>query len=154
MPQVIIETFIAAHRERCFDLARSVDAHCETAGFTSERAVPPGKLTGLLEVGDLVTFEGRHLGIKQRLTARITEMDAPRTFVDEQVKGAFTWLRHLHEFEPASGGTLMRDTIEWKSPLGILGRVADVLAVRRHLQAFVTRKQHALKVLAESGNAV
>ena len=85
----------------------------------------------------------------QRLTARITEMARPRMFVDEQVKGAFHTLRHLHEFERIASGTLMRDTITWRSPFGILGRIADPF-VGRHLRQFVTRKQEALRQLAES----
>lgn len=153
MPKLIVETWIAAPRYRCFDLARSIEAHVSTSAFTEERPVLPGKLEGLLELGDTVTFEGRHFGVRQRLTAQITALSPPVAFVDEQVKGAFAWLRHLHEFEEVDGGTLMRDTIEWKSPLGILGRVADFLAVRPHLRSFVTRKQQGLKMLAESPNA-
>ena len=154
MVKVIIETVIAAPPERCFDLARSIEAHCSTSAFTSEKAVLPGKLVGLLGPGDTVTFEGRHFGVKQRLTARITAFDPPSRFVDEQVRGAFAWLRHVHEFEAVDIGTLMRDTVEWKSPLGVLGRIADLVAVRPHLRSFLTRKQAALKELAESENPV
>jgi ligand-binding SRPBCC domain-containing protein len=154
MPKVIIETFIAAPPDRCFDLARSIEAHCSSSAFTSEKAVLPGKLAGLLELGDTVTFEGRHLGVKQRLTARITAFDRPNHFVDEQVRGSFAWLRHVHEFKAMGLGTVMRDTIEWKSPFGVLGRIADIAAVRPHLHAFITRKQLALKELAEGQDAV
>jgi ligand-binding SRPBCC domain-containing protein len=154
VPTIVIETFIASAPRRCFDLARNVDVHCFTSEFTRERAVLPGKTSGLLEEGDLVTFEGRHLGVTQRLTARITEMRAPDRFVDQQVRGAFKWLRHVHEFEALAGGTLMRDSITWRSPFGILGSMADVIALRPHLTWFLTKKQHALKLLAESGSAV
>ena len=30
VPSIVIETHIAAPRERCFDLARNVDIHCQT----------------------------------------------------------------------------------------------------------------------------
>jgi hypothetical protein len=43
----------------------------------------------------------------------------------------------------------MRDTLDWISPLGILGRIADALFVTRHMRSFVTRKQAALKEMAE-----
>jgi ligand-binding SRPBCC domain-containing protein len=128
-----------------FDLARDVSAHTKSASFTGERAVAPGRTEGLLELGDLVTFEGVHFGIRQRFTAKIVEFDRPRRFVDELVKAAFKSMRHVHEFEPRDGGTLMRDTLDWVSPLGILGVIADAIAVRRHLQNFVTKKQQALK---------
>lgn len=145
MTRIVVETFIAAPPEVVFDLARDVSAHTKSASFTGERAVAPGRTEGLLELGDLVTFEGVHFGIRQRFTAKIVEFDRPRRFVDELVKAAFKSMRHVHEFEPRDGGTLMRDTLDWVSPLGILGVIADQIAVRRHLQNFVTKKQQALK---------
>jgi len=39
LPTISIETIIAAPIERCFDLARSVEAHVETSHFTDERVV-------------------------------------------------------------------------------------------------------------------
>jgi ligand-binding SRPBCC domain-containing protein len=145
MTRIVVETFIAAHPEVVFDLARDVSAHTKSASFTGERAVVPGRTDGLLELGDIVTFEGVHFGIRQRFTAKIVEFDRPRRFVDELVKAAFKSMRHVHEFEPRDGGTLMRDTLDWVSPLGILGVIADKIAVERHLRNFVTKKQQALK---------
>jgi ligand-binding SRPBCC domain-containing protein len=153
VPAVSIDTFIAAPLEECFDLARSVEAHIETSRFTEERVVEPGepgRLSGLLDLGDTITFEGVHLGVRQKLTARVTEMQRPFRFVDEQVRGAFAQLRHVHEFFSDHGVTHMRDTIVWKSPLGPLGRLADWLFLRRHLMMFLRRKQRLLKELAES----
>jgi len=146
---LVVETFIAAPPEVVFDLARDVSAHTRSASFSAERAVAPGRTEGLLELGDIVTFEGVHFGVRQRFTAKIVELDRPRRFVDELVKAAFRSMRHVHEFEPRDGGTLMRDTLDWVSPLGILGTIADKIAVRRHLRDFVTRKQQALKAIAE-----
>jgi ligand-binding SRPBCC domain-containing protein len=153
MPSIVIETYLAIVRERCFDLARDVDIHCQTADFTAERVVSPGKFAGRLELHDLVTFEAVHLGVRQRLTARIIQMERPQRFMDEQVRGVFHSLVHLHEFEEVAGGTLMRDTVTWVSSLGLLGKLADVLLVKRHLHWFLTRKQRALKELAERGTS-
>ncbi len=150
MTIIRIETAIEAPAEVCFDLALDVDAHRESAAFSNERLVEPGRLTGILQLGDLVTFEGRHLGVRQRFTARITEVHRPRRFVDEMVHGIFTSLRHVHDFVPAAGGTLMIDTLEWRAPLGILGRIADALFLRRHMTWFVTKKQAELKRIAEA----
>ncbi|HEX8154669.1 MAG TPA: SRPBCC family protein [Thermoanaerobaculia bacterium] len=150
MGHVRIETFIAAPPALCFDLALDVGAHSESARFSGERVVPPGRLEGILELGDLVTFEGVHFGMRQRVTAKIVEVDRPRRFVDELVQSAFERLRHVHDFIPRDGGTLMVDDLEWTAPLGILGRIADALFVERHMRWFVATKQQALRKIAES----
>ena len=153
MPRIVIETWINAPPERVFDLARDIGAHAASARFSGERVVPPGRTEGLLEAGDLYTFEAVHFGIRQRTTAKIVSLDRPRRFDDELVRSAFRRLQHAHEFEPSRGGTLMRDTLEWTSPFGILGRIADRLAVIRHMRWFVTTKQRALKEIAEGGHS-
>ena len=149
MPIVVIETTIHVPVELCFDLARDVGVHAESAAFSSERIVEPGRTEGLLERGDLIAFEGRHFGIRQRFVARITEFDRPIRFVDEMVHGAFKRLRHIHEFKPIGNATLMRDIIEWQAPFGLIGRLADTLFLRRHMVGFVSTKQRALKQIAE-----
>lgn len=147
--KITIDTFIAAPRELCFDLARDVLVHAETARFSGERLVEPGRLSGLLQSGDLVSFEGRHFGLRQRFTARITGVRRPDVFIDEMVHGAFKRLRHVHEFHEREGGTLMRDILDWDAPLGFLGRIADALFLRRHMTWFVRTKQEQLKLIAE-----
>jgi ligand-binding SRPBCC domain-containing protein len=149
VPWITHETLIRAPMERCFDLARDVGVHCETASFTRECALPPGRTSGLLEPGEEVIFEGVHFGLRLRLTARIVEMEPPRRFVDEMARGPFKRLRHVHDFTPDANGTLMRDTIDWESPLGPLGRLADRLFLQRHLRWFLQEKQTRLKALAE-----
>lgn len=146
--RIVVDTVIAAPVEDVFDLARDVRVHVETASFTGEQLVTPGRLQGLLELGDLVAFEGRHFGIRQTFIAKIVEMAPPRLFVDEMVKGAFTWLRHEHEFHIHAEGTLMRDVLEWRSPLGPIGALADFLFVKRHMEWFVRTKQNNLRELA------
>src|SRR5258706_459157 len=139
--RIVVETLIHAPREIVFDLARDIGAHTHSASFSGERAVPPGRTSGLLELGDSATFEGRHLGIRQRFTVRITKMQRPIRYTDEASHGALRNLRHVHEFEEAADGTLMRDTLEWTSPFGIL--------TAWYLRRFVKKKQSALKRMVE-----
>ena len=143
MTSIVIETLIKAPRELCFDLARDVEIHAESAAFSGERIVEPGRRSGLLGLGDLITMEGRHFGIRQRFTAKIVEMDRPNRFVDEMVKGTFRRLRHVHEFHERDEATLMRDILEWD----VLW-LAD-LFLKRHMRWFVTKKQQRLKEIIE-----
>lgn len=96
MPVIHVETLIHALPEVCFDLARDVEPHMTSVAGTDERAVA-GVTTGLLGLGDWVTWEATHFGVRQRLTAAITAYDRPRFFVDEMMEGIFARCRHLKE---------------------------------------------------------
>lgn len=148
MPIIRLETWIRAEPEACFDLARDVEAHVASTPGTEERAVG-GVTTGLLGLGDEVTWEAVHLGVRQRLTARITELDRPRYFVDEMVRGAFAGFVHRHEFVPERGGTRMIDVFDYRSPLGPLGRLADVLFLEGTMRRFLAARAEALKAALE-----
>lgn len=149
MPLIDLSTSIAAPLERAFDLTRSIDAHQQSAEATQERAVA-GVTRGLIGMGEEVTWEAWHLGIKQRLTVRITGFDRPRWFQDTMAEGAFRSMRHDHEFLSRSPGTLMVDRFEFESPFGILGRIVDRLFLHAYLRRFLIRRNQVLKTLAES----
>ncbi len=132
-----------------FDLARHVEVHTKTVGKTRERAVA-GITEGLLQLGDTVTWEAIHFGIRQRLTAKIIEMDPPYRFIDVMVKGAFKAFTHTHEFCETEKGTIMIDTFDYTSPLGFLGTWADNLFLEKYIRAFIADRSKELKKIAES----
>ncbi len=110
-----------------------------------------GRDAGKFELGDSVVFQGRHLGVRQRLGAKIVAMDAPHGFTDEMTSGVFISLRHEHRFETLPGGqTRMTDVLTWRSPLGVLGVVADKVVVKRHLRGFLRSRGAQIKARAES----
>jgi ligand-binding SRPBCC domain-containing protein len=149
MPVIVLRTRVAAPPLRCFDLARDVDLHQRSTAASRERAVA-GVTSGLLELGDQVTWEATHFGVRQRLTSRITEFDPPNRFVDEMVRGAFARFRHEHQFLALEDGTEMVDTFDYTSPLGPLGRLADGLFLRRYMTALLRDRNAYLKRVAES----
>ena len=149
MPIIELKTDIAAPIEICFDLARSIDFHQLSIGSTRERAVA-GVTTGLIGLGETVTWEATHFGIRQRLTSTITAYDRPHHFRDEMVKGAFSYIRHDHFFEEKNGLTTMTDRFDFGSPLGILGRLADRLVLVNYLRKFINHRNGLIKQYAES----
>lgn len=149
MPTIQISTSISAPPERVFDLARSIDAHQQSAEGTRERAIA-GVTSGLIGMGDEVTWEARHFGIKQRLTVRITGFERPSRFQDIMVSGAFKSMKHDHEFIAQPPGTLMVDRFGFESPFGILGRIADQFFLSGYMRRFLVRRNQVLKNLAES----
>ncbi|HEY1348231.1 MAG TPA: SRPBCC family protein [Ktedonobacteraceae bacterium] len=130
MPVIRLETSIQASIERCFDLSLSVDLHRLSSSKAHKRPVA-GVLTGMMKLGDTVTWEAVHFGIKQQLTSKITAYERPHHFTDEMLKGVFQEMKHIHEFFPAYGGTLLVDTFLFRAPLGPLGWLAETLVLTR-----------------------
>lgn len=129
-------------REELFDLARSIDAHKDSMAQSREQAVA-GVMSGLISLGQEVTWRAWHFGVPIRMTSRITEMQAPFYFVDEQAKGPFRRFRHVHEFTEDSGGTVMVERIEFEAPFGPIGRLVEKLVLARYLQELIgQRNQH------------
>ncbi|VXB77729.1 Ligand-binding SRPBCC domain-containing protein [Arthrobacter sp. 9AX] len=125
-----------------FDLARSIDVHKDSMMQSHEEAIG-GVTSGLISLGEEVTWRAWHFGIPLQMTSRITEMQIPNYFVDEQVKGPFQRARHVHEFSQDSAGTTMVDRIEFVAPFGPIGRLVEKLVLGRYLQRLIeTRNRH------------
>jgi ligand-binding SRPBCC domain-containing protein len=149
MPIIDLSIFIAAPPELCFDLARDIDLHIASAGGTKERAIA-GVTTGLISLGEEVTWQATHFGIRQRLTSRITMFDRPVHFRDSQVRGTFRHFDHDHFFAAESGGTVMQDVFDYTSPFGLLGRLADRLFLKSYMTQFLRKRAAAIKRAAEN----
>lgn len=148
MPIIRLQIYIQAPIECCFDLARSIDAHMGSTARTKERAIA-GTTSGLISLGETVTWEAVHFGVTQHLTSKITRMERPHLFVDEMERGIFRSISHLHEFKEVPGGTLMLDTFDYTSPLGPLGRLADRLFLERYMRNLLLERNSYLKRAAE-----
>jgi ligand-binding SRPBCC domain-containing protein len=144
MPTITIETLVNASAERCFDAARDLDIHVSSMSHTGEKAVA-GRTHGLIELGEQVTWEARHFGIRQRFTSEITLFDRPVHFQDTMRKGAFHSFVHDHFFESVAEGTVMRDILVFRSPLGILGALVDRLVLTSYLKRLLTQRNAVVK---------
>lgn len=153
MARFRIETTIAAPIGVCFDLSRDIDFHTRTLDKTGERAVA-GRTSGLIELGESVTWEARHLGVRQRLTTEITAMEWPTYFRDVMTAGAFHSFAHDHRFEAREGGvTVMIDEVEFRSPLGPLGRLVDAVFMTGYLRRLLEGRARVIKEAAETAAA-
>jgi putative xylitol transport system substrate-binding protein len=74
--------------ERLFDASLSIDEHVASMSQSGERAIA-GTTTGTTGLGETVTWRARHFGIWFTMTSKITELEKPTRFVDQQVRGPF-----------------------------------------------------------------
>ncbi|KAA9134862.1 SRPBCC family protein [Microbacterium caowuchunii] len=129
-----------------FDISLSIDAHVASMAGSGERAVA-GVTSGAIGLGETVTWRARHFGIWFTMTSRISELDAPRRFVDEQVRGPFRLFRHEHLFAEVGGRTRMTDTLTVGSP--VLGRLVERLVLVPYMRRLITqRNAHLLESLS------
>ena len=158
MVRFTVETLLPVDAATAFDLSLSIDVHAASFAASGEQAID-GVRSGLIGLGEFVTWRARHFGIVWTMTNSITEWDRPARFVDEQHRGPFTSFRHEHLFEPAVHGTELIDHVEFQAPFGLLGRIAERLVLGRYLRhlievrnAFlVTEATHQGRIEGSSG---
>jgi len=148
MATIHLKTLIHAPIKACFDAARSVDAHLSSTVGTNEKVVS-GRMSGFFEEGDIVTWEAKHLWIRQRLTVQIGRMTEPTFFEDKMLKGAFKSMHHEHLFAEENGSTVMTDVFEYQTPFGILGVLFDKLYLENYMRKFLQKRNLHLKQVLE-----
>jgi hypothetical protein len=72
--------------------------------------------------------------------SRIENWEPGRRFVDTQVRGPYAHWHHAHEFVPMANGTLMRDVVRYRLPLGWLGSVAAGWKVEAQVDAIFAHR--------------
>jgi ligand-binding SRPBCC domain-containing protein len=149
MPRIELKTEINADIQIVFDLSRSIDLHKISTEYTNETAIA-GKTSGLIELGESVTWRAKHFGVYQKLTSKITEYKSPYYFVDEMVGGAFKSFKHEHHFEISNGKTIMTDYFHYVSPFGILGKLVDQLFLKKYMTELLDKRNQKIKEFAET----
>lgn len=148
MPTLLLKTRIYAPVEKCFDLARNLDLHMESMKGTKEKVIA-GKLSGLIGLGENVTWQARHFGLSFKMTNKITAMKPPFYFVDEMLSGPFKKLHHQHHFTLTNAYTEMTDIFAFQSPVGLLGRLVDLLFLKRYMCKLLIARNQVIKLAAE-----
>jgi ligand-binding SRPBCC domain-containing protein len=143
---------IRAPIDRCFDLARSVEAHLAGNVHSGEAALASAGVTsGLMDLGQRVTWRAKHFGVWHRLTSQITAMDRPAHFQDVMIQGPFRAMKHDHIFRSLSlEETEMTDLFCFAAPMPIVGRLVEMAVLRRYMQALLRERNAVLKQIAES----
>jgi ligand-binding SRPBCC domain-containing protein len=75
----------------------------------------------------------------------ITHCSDKKFFVDEQRFGPYTFWHHQHHFEKRDDGLWMTDIVHYGLPLGILGRFAHAIFVRKKLEQIFNFRTDCMK---------
>jgi ligand-binding SRPBCC domain-containing protein len=94
--------------------------------------------------GAEINYIIRWQGLPMKWKTLITEYDPPLRFVDEQKRGPYSLWHHEHTFEETADGVVIRDSVTYRLPLGVLGRIAHGLMVKRQLLEIFRFRQAAI----------
>jgi ligand-binding SRPBCC domain-containing protein len=149
MTKIHLTTFIAAPIERVFNLSCSIDLHKISTAHTNEEAIA-GTTTGLIKLNETVTWQAKHLLKKRTFTSRIIEMETPKLFIDEMLKGDFKSFKHEHHFKAIDNGTIMIDVVLFESPMGFIGRFFNYIYLKHYLSTLLIKRNNSIKDFAET----
>ena len=90
------------------------------------------------------------LGIKTNWVTEITHVVDKHYFVDEQRFGPYALWHHKHFIKEINGGVEMEDIIDYKVPLGFLGRLVHSILVKPKLtEIFNYRTEKLIELFGE-----
>jgi ligand-binding SRPBCC domain-containing protein len=125
-------------------------ARVEKANYISPPEAPS---TGRVVAGQgsLMTISFRAvplIPLRLEWDAYIAEFRWDDYFCDEQRRGPFKYFRHCHrvrdEVRDGVKGSVVSDAVEYELPLGMVGDVANGLAVRRQIRSLFRHRQRML----------
>ena len=109
------------------------------------RVTTPGPLE--IQEGTEIDYKLKIMGLPMRWRSLISVWQPPYCFVDEQLKGPYSYWHHLHTFESVQGGTYCYDEVRYKVPFT---RLLNGLFVQRELrQIFDYRQSRLLTLLSK-----
>jgi ligand-binding SRPBCC domain-containing protein len=85
---------------------------------------------------------------------RITSVDKPVMFEDEQVEGPYEYWHHKHTFTAVEGGVRMTDTISYRLPYGAVGEMIDTLVIHRRLEEVFAYRRRRISEIFGIGQEV
>jgi uncharacterized protein (TIGR01777 family) len=85
-------------------------------------------------------------GLPMAWRTRITAWEADARFVDVQESGPYRSWYHEHTFRADGARTIMEDRVYYAPPLGVLGRLAHALLIKRMLLGIFQYRQDVIRL--------
>lgn len=149
MTEFTLERIVRATPDEVYAASLDPRMHLISMARHDERMLE-GPTEGVFTEGSTVTWVARHFGIRFRLTSVVYDLDPPHRFRDRQLRGPFHSYCHEHVFLPHPEGTLMHDTVKFRSPAGPLGRIVDRLFLGSYMRRLIEERNDALTLSLES----
>ncbi|MCC6137525.1 MAG: TIGR01777 family protein [Bdellovibrionaceae bacterium] len=104
--------------------------------------------TETIQENTLIDYTLKVHGVPINWRTKIESWNPPNAFVDTQLKGPYSIWHHTHTFEDLGQGTLMKDIVRYKLPLGLPGRLVAQAFVEKDIESiFKYRREVVAKLL-------
>lgn len=117
-----------------------------------EKITPPylnfkitGKSTKEISAGTFIDYKLKIHGVPAKWKTHISSFVKDKTFTDEQLKGPYAKWVHQHDFIPCKNGTLMKDEVVYKVPMGILGRFVAGNFIKKDVSSIFKYRNETIK---------
>ncbi|MDA7685638.1 SRPBCC family protein [Candidatus Marinimicrobia bacterium] len=87
-----------------------------------------------MKEGAIIDYTVNIMGIPARWRTMITSYKINEFFVDEQLKGPYSYWHHKHSFEPVEGGINIVDEITYALPLEAFRSIVHPLFIKPQLK--------------------
>lgn len=106
---------------------------------------------GLVSKGVEFRYTMKWLGVRMPWRSRVVSSHPPGDFTEIQAIGPFRIWVHLHTFGQAPEGTLVKDRVDYRLPLGMAGRMVHIWIVERQLREIFTYRAARLEEAVRRG---
>jgi len=136
------------------DVKESFEFHSDTNNLSK---ISPGninvsiiKLELPLKKGSNIELKIKQFGLFTSIwKLRIKNFDPFRIITDELISGPFKSWEHDHIFTEKKGKTLMTDKVRYELPLGVFGKMAHSIFVKRMIESQFDSRQLKTRDLLE-----
>jgi ligand-binding SRPBCC domain-containing protein len=149
MARIHLTTFIAAPIERVFDLSRHLALYRLIFQSRKEK-LTSGAASTLIAKGETISIIAKHAGRSRMSMLKITSLQRPTLFVEEQVKGDLESFRHEHHFKPVDNGTIVIDIVEFGVPKDIIGKLFGKVYFKKYLEELLKKRTELVRTYAET----
>jgi len=118
-----------------------------------EKVTPPslrlkyeGPRKKAITMGERIPLRFSLKGLPMKWISKIKTWDPGNLFIDTQTEGPFSLWKHTHQFERKNGGTLVRDQIEYRLPLGVLGDWVAGARVKKFLEKTLSYRMEKMAI--------
>jgi ligand-binding SRPBCC domain-containing protein len=149
MPTIHETTFIAAPIERVFDLSRHLALYKLVFQSRKER-LSSGAASTLISKGETISIVAKHAGRSRMSMLKITALQRPTLFVEEQIKGDLQSYKHEHHFKAVENGTIVIDIIDFGVPKDIVGKIFGKVYFKKYLEELLRKRTELVRKYAET----